>query len=102
MVDDAVDLSVAGAGEPVSDVVAGGLGDHPGVVLAQGAAPVDQHPQHRQLLVGDHGSQAGDPGRDQGHGVGVGGVGLAALPGGEDPHPRRELRWDVDDVLAVG
>ena len=42
------------------------------------------------------------PGADQGDGVGVGGVGLAALPGGEHPRPRGQLRWDVDDGLAVG
>ena len=78
------------------------LGDHPGVVLAQGAAPVDQDPQHRQLLVVDHRPQPGHPGADQRDGVRVGGVGLAALPGGEDPRPGGQLRRDVDDLLAVG
>jgi hypothetical protein len=33
--------------------------------------------------------------------VGVGGVGLAALAGGEHPRPRRELGWDIDDLLTV-
>ena len=34
--------------------------------------------------------------------MGVGGVGLAALAGGEDPHPRRHFRRHVHDVLIVG
>jgi hypothetical protein len=33
--------------------------------------------------------------------VGVGGVGLATLTGGEHPGSRRQLGWDVDDVLTV-
>jgi hypothetical protein len=78
------------------------LGDHPGVVLAQGTAPVDQDPQHRELLVVDHRTQTGHPGADQGDRVRVGGVGLAALPGGEHPRPGRELRGHVDDLFAVG
>jgi len=78
------------------------LGSHPGVVLAQGAATVDQQTQHGQLLVIDHRPQPGHPGADQGDGVRVGGVGLAALTGGEGAHPRGQLRRDVDDLLAVG
>ena len=42
------------------------------------------------------------PGADQRDGVRVGGVGLAALPGGEHPRPGRQLRRHVDDLLAVG
>jgi len=34
--------------------------------------------------------------------VGVGGVGLASLTGGEHPRPRGQLRRHVDDVLPVG
>ena len=56
---------------------------HPGVVLPQGPAPVDQHPQHGELLVVDDGAQPGHPDPDQSDGVCVCGVGLAALPGGE-------------------
>jgi hypothetical protein len=52
------------------------LGHHPGVVLTQRAAPVDQDPQHRQLLVVDDRPQAAGPGADHGAGVRVGGVGL--------------------------
>ena len=76
------------------------LADHPGVVLTQRPAPVDQHPQHRELLVVDHRSQPGHPGPDQGDRVGVGGVGLAALTGREHPRPGRQLRRHVDDLLA--
>ena len=32
--------------------------------------------------------------------MGVGGVGLAALAGGEDPDTRRELRRHIEDLLA--
>jgi hypothetical protein len=76
------------------------LTDHPGVVLGQRSAPIDQHPQHRELLVVDDRAQAGHPGADQRDRVGVGGVGLAALSGGEDPGPGRELRWNVDHPFA--
>lgn len=55
------------------------------MVLTQGAAPVDQDPQHRQLLVVDHRTQTGHPGADQGDGVGVGGVGPTTLASGEHP-----------------
>lgn len=78
------------------------LADLAGVLLTDGASPVDQQPQHLELFVADHWPQPTHPGPDQGHGVGVGGVGLAALAGGEDPGPCRELRRHVDDLLAVG
>jgi len=63
------------------------LRDHAGVVFAERAAPVGQHAQHRELLVIDDRSQAGHAGADERDGVRVGGVGLAALPGGEHPSP---------------
>jgi hypothetical protein len=66
------------------------LGDHPGVVFAQRAAAVGQDPQHRELLVNDHPAQAGHPGRGQRHQMRVGGIGLAALPGGEHPGAGRQ------------
>ena len=34
------------------------------------------------------------------HGVGVGGVGLTALTGREDPGPGRHLGWHIEDLLA--
>ena len=61
------------------------LGDHPGVVLTQGPTAVDQHPKHRELLVVHDRSQAGHPGPDRRHRMRIGGVGLAALAGREDP-----------------
>jgi hypothetical protein len=78
------------------------LRHHPGVVLPERPAPVGQHPQDGELLVVDDRSQAGHPGADQGDGVRVGGVGLAALPGAEHARPRGHLRRHVDDLLAVG
>ncbi|OLT36729.1 hypothetical protein BJF82_14355 [Kytococcus sp. CUA-901] len=73
-----------------------------GVLGPQGGAPVHAHAQHLQLLVVDDWAQPGHADSDQGDGVGVGGVGLAALAGGEDPHSRGHLRRHVDHVLAVG
>ena len=73
-----------------------------GALLAQRPPTVDQDPQHRQLLVIDDGSQSAHPGADERHGVRIGGVGLAALPGGEHPRPRGQLRRDVDDLFAIG
>ncbi len=70
------------------------------MLLTERAAPVDQQSQHLQLFVGDDRPQSAHAGADQGDGVRVGGVGLAALSGGEHPCPRRELRGHVDDVLA--
>lgn len=48
----------------------------------------------------DDRTQPGDAGPDQRHGVRVGRIGLAAPAGREDPHPCRELRRDIDHVLA--
>ena len=70
------------------------------MVLAQRSASVDQHPQDRELLVVDHRSQPRHPGPDQRDGVGVGGVGLAALTGREHPRSGRQLRRHIDDLLA--
>ncbi len=78
------------------------LGDHPGVVLAEGAATVDQQPQHRQLLVVDDRAQPGHPGADQRDRMRVGRVGLAALTGREHPGAGRQLRRHVDHLLTVG
>jgi hypothetical protein len=72
------------------------------VLLTERAAPVDQQSQDLQLFVGDDGPQSGHAGADQGDGVRVGGVGLASLSGGEHPCSGGQLRWDVDDVFAVG
>ena len=78
------------------------LRDHAGVVLAERSAPVGQDAQHGELLVVDDRAQAGHPGANQGDRVRVGGVGLAALPGGEDADPGGQLRGHVDDLLPVG
>ena len=63
------------------------LGDLAGVLLAElsGAGrPAPAAPS--SLVIGHHRTQPGHPGADQGDGVGVGGVGLAALTGREDPY----------------
>jgi hypothetical protein len=43
--------------------------------------------------------QPGHAGADQSDRMRVGGVGLAALPGGEHASSRGQLRWHVDDLL---
>jgi hypothetical protein len=78
------------------------LGHLAGVLLAQSTASVRQHPQHRELVIGDHRSQPGHAGADQRHGVDVGGIGLASLTSREHSRPGRELRRHVDHVLALG
>ena len=78
------------------------LADLAGVFLADRAAPVHQQLQHLELRVGHDRAQPRHPGADQRDRVRVGGVGLAALPGGEHPGPRGQLRRHVHDVLAVG
>ena len=67
---------------------------------AQLGAPVDQHPQRLQLdVIGQHPKLPGAD-RNYRHGVRVVGVGLAVVPGVEQPRPRGQLRRDVHDVLA--
>ena len=78
------------------------LGDHAGVVLAQGPPPVSQDPQHRELLVIDDRAQASHPGGGQRDRVRVGGIGLAALPGGEHPGAGRQLGRHIHDLLTIG
>jgi hypothetical protein len=71
------------------------------VVLTQRAATIDEDAQHGELLVVHDRAQPAHPGADQGDGMRVGLIGLAALTGGEDPRPSRQLRWHVHDLLAV-
>jgi hypothetical protein len=71
------------------------------VVLAEGAATVDEQAQDRELLVVDDWPQPGHPGADQRHRVRVCRVGLSSLPSGEYPCSGRELRWDIHDLLTV-
>jgi hypothetical protein len=78
------------------------LADHAGVIFTQGAPPVGQDPQHRQLGVAGHGAQPAHAGGGQRDRVRVGGVGLAALPGGKYPYPGRQLGRHVDDSFAIG
>ncbi len=79
----------------------GGPGTPCGCALTERSAPVDQDPQHRELLVVDDRAKAGHPGTDQRHGVRIGRVGLTALTGHKHPGPRRQLRRDVDDLLTL-
>ena len=78
------------------------LADLAGVLLPDRAAPVHQQLQHLELLIGDHRTQPRHAGSDQSDRVGIGRIGLAALPGREHPRPSRQLGRHVHDVLAVG
>jgi hypothetical protein len=53
-------------------------------------------------LVVDQRAQPCHAGADQRDGVCIGGVGLAALPGGEHSRPGGQLWWDIHDLLAIG
>jgi hypothetical protein len=72
-----------------------------GVLITEGPAPVDQDPLHRQMRIVDHRPQPAHPGADQSDRVGVGSVGLAALPGREHPRPSRQLRRHVHHLLTI-
>ena len=67
-------------------------------------AAVDQQPQHHQVARRQSTcTQAAAVAQGDHHDrVRVGGVGLAALPGVEHPHPRGQLRRHVQHRLAVG
>ena len=78
------------------------LGDHPGVVITQGATAVDQQPQHGELLIVNDRSQSTHPGPDQRDRMRISGIGFAALTGGEHPDPRGQFRWHIDHLLTIG
>ena len=65
--------------------------DHLDPLTGQLLPPVDQHPQHLQLLVVRQHAQAASADRDHRHGVRVVGVGLAVMAGVEQPHPALSL-----------
>ncbi len=61
---------------------------------------VGEHAHHRGVLVGGHRSQPAVAQPGDGGGEGVVGVVLGGLGRAEQPYPRRQRGWDVDDVLA--
>jgi len=63
---------------------------------------VHQQPQRDCRAIDLHGAKTWRAQRDQRDRVRVGGVGLAALPGGEHPSPRRQLRRYVHHRFTVG
>jgi hypothetical protein len=65
-------------------------------------AAISQQPQGDQLAVDPDFSQLLGADGNHGDGVGVGGVGLAAVAGGEHPCSRREFRRHIQHALAVG
>ena len=67
---------------------------------AQRVTAVDQQPQRGQLTIDGQHPQGLGPHRDGRDGVRVVRVGLAVVPGVEQPHPRGQLGRDVDDDLT--
>ncbi|GGO70458.1 hypothetical protein GCM10012276_09080 [Nocardioides deserti] len=63
--------------------------------------PVGEHPQRLELPVEPQHPQARRADCDCCDRVGIVGVGLAVMAGVEEPDSGGELRWDVDDLLAV-
>ena len=79
------------------------LADHPGVVRADPSSPVHQQPQRPSSRSSCTTAQAGHARpRPAATECASAGIGLAALPRGEHPHPRRQLGRHVHDRLAVG
>lgn len=74
----------------------GGAGD------TELVAAVSQHPQRHRVIVRPHPQQIRGAQRHHRDRVGASGVGLAALPGGEHPRPRGQLRRHIHHNLAVG
>jgi hypothetical protein len=62
--------------------------------------PLGQDPQHDPMVGGLHGRQARRSERGDGDRAGVVGVVLVRPSRTEKPHPRRQRRRHVDDVLA--
>ncbi|MBW3612175.1 MAG: hypothetical protein KY438_11740 [Actinobacteria bacterium] len=63
---------------------------------------VGEHAHHRAVLVGGHSTQPAVAQPGDGGGQRVVGVVLGGLGRAEQPDPRRQGGWDVDDVLAGG
>ena len=65
-------------------------------------AAVRQQPQHATVIIRGDAGEIGALSGDERDGAGVDAVGLAAVSRLEGPHPRREGRGHIDDVLAGG
>jgi hypothetical protein len=76
--------------------------DNLGAGAAQLVAAVNQQSQGDGGIVDLDPAQSGAAQSGHGHAVRVDRVGLAALPGVEDPHPGGQFRRHVQDGLAVG
>jgi hypothetical protein len=72
-----------------------------GAHRAELVAAVHQQPQRDRQLIDLHRPQTRGAQRDHSDRVRVGGISLAALPGGEHPDPRRQLRRHVHHRLPV-
>ena len=73
-----------------------------GAGVRQFLAAIGEQPQRHQLILARDWPQGRSAGRDHRDGMRVSGVRLAALPGGEHPGSRRQLRGHIHHRLAVG
>jgi len=71
-----------------------------GVVRGQVLMAVPQEAQHRDVVLGHHRPQPRRAQGGDGHGERVVGVVLLGLARRQDPHPGRQRRRDVEDLLA--
>lgn len=76
--------------------------DRVGTGVTEFVAVIDQQPQRHGRVVGPDRAQLGCAQANQGHGVGIDRVGLAALTSGEHAYLGRERGWDIPHGLAVG
>ena len=65
-------------------------------------APVRDQPQRDSTVIGAHFGEIGCLQADQGDGVGVDVVVLAAVAAGEHPHQRRSASGHVQDAFTGG
>ena len=95
------ELGWSAAGDQVAQVSVQPV-DHAAPLPGQLVAPIRQQPQHAVVIVRADSREIGSLGGDDRDRAGVDVVGLAAVARVEGPHPRRQGRGHVDDVLADG
>ena len=95
------DLLGGAAGDEVAEhgvQPAGDLVTQPGQV----AVPLGPYLQHRRVVLGGYLAAGPGPQRRDRHGQGIVRVVLVRVPGLQQPHPRGQLRLDVQDPLTGG
>ena len=96
-----VELGGRSAGDQVAQVSVQPV-DRAAPFAGQLVAAVRQQPQHATVIIRGDAGKIGALSGDERDRAGVDAVGLAAVSRLEGPHPRREGRGHIDDVLAGG